>query len=133
MSKPRSYDFSAAYALMLAGARQLDGTIPVLKMHVPAGEVEQAAARQLVRAWKRIKIDVEILPPDADPATPWDLHYRTVQVVAPTLEVWPFLTGEPTARMSDLRVFPDWLQQQMIALDRTSDLGRSLASMRQTA
>ena len=128
--EPRSYDFSAAFALMLAGARQLDGTIPVLKMHVPAGEVEQAAAKQLVRAWKRIKIEVEILPPDADPATPWDLHYRTVQLVSPTLDIWPFLTGEPTARMSDLKVFPDWLQQQMIALDRTSDLGRSLASMR---
>ncbi len=128
--EPRSFDISAAVALMLAAAGQLDGAIPVLKMHVPPGPVERAAAEELIKSWKRIGIEVEIIPADADPQTPWDLHYRTLQLVEPTLDVWPFLTGEPTAEMADLAVFPDWLQQQLIALDRTSDLGRSLAATR---
>lgn len=131
---PRAFDLSAAVALALAGAQQMEGQLPHLTMLVPDGAVEQAAAADLVRAWRRIGLDVEIIsaaaPAEAGAEATWDLHYRTLQMVEPSVELWPFLTTRPTAAVQDLDVFPDWLKQKLVEVDRTSDWGLSLESVR---
>jgi ABC-type transport system substrate-binding protein len=130
----RAYDLSAAVALAVAGAQQMNGELPDLKMLVPDGPVEQAAAADLVRAWKRIGLNVEIVSaaaaaePDAEVV--WDLHYRVLHMVEPSVELWPFLTTQATAVVQDLNVYPDWLKQRLIELDRTSDWGRALNAVR---
>ena len=131
----RAYDLSAAIALALAAAQQLNGELPELRMLVPAGPVEQAAAADLVRAWRRIGLTVTIIDP-ADAAASeapvaWDLHYRTLHMVEPTVQLWPFLTTQSTAVVNDLDVYPDWLKQKLIQVDRTSDWGRALDTVRE--
>ncbi len=131
----RTYDLSAAVALSLAAAQQLNGQLPELRMLVPPGPVEQAAAADLVRAWRRIGLTVTIIDPAAEaaPEAPvaWDLHYRTLHMVEPTVELWPFLTTQSTAVVDDLDVYPDWLKQKLIQVDRTSDWGRALDTVRE--
>lgn len=131
---PPAYDLSSAIALVLAAGQQMENTVPVLRMIVPPGPVEQAAAADLVRAWKRIGLEVVVV--EATQGAPraegesWDLHYRTVQLMEPTVDLWPFLTAAEHARVSDLVVFPDWLKQRLITVDRTSDLSRALDATR---
>ena len=128
----RGADLSSALALGLAAAQQMDGQLPVLRMLVPPGPVEQAAAADLVRSWKRVNLEVVIIDPatDDDPEN-WDLQYRALHMVEPTVELWPFLTGQPTASVKDLEPFPDWLKQKLVAVDRTSDLGGALGTVRE--
>ncbi len=126
----REYDLNSAVALSFAAARQLGGEIPTLRMSTTNGPVEQEVARQLIRAWKRVRINVELVAPDAgaDPRD-CDIFYRALQMPEPTLEIWPFLTAQTSARVADLATFPDWLKQKLIALDRTADWGRAVTMM----
>jgi hypothetical protein len=126
----REYDLNSAVALSFAAARQLGGEIPTLRMSTPNGPVEQEVAQQLIRAWKRVRINVELVAPDdaADPRD-CDIFYRALQMPEPTLEIWPFLTAQTSARVADLGPFPDWLKQKLIALDRTADWGRAVTMM----
>lgn len=128
----RAFDSSAALALVLAASRQLDNQIPPLRMLVPNTPVERAAAEELVRAWRRIRIDVAIVDPGllSDADDDWDLCYHTVRIAEPTVELWPFLVRAPTARIDDLAVFPDWLRHRLVEIDRTSDWGRALDTVR---
>jgi ABC-type transport system substrate-binding protein len=132
---PRTYDLSAAVALALAGAQQMNGELPDLRMLVPDGPVEQAAAADLVRAWKRIGLNVEIVSTavanDSGAEIAWDLHYRVLHMVEPSVELWPFLTTRATAVVEDLNVYPDWLKQKLIEVDRTSDWGLALDTVRE--
>ena len=59
-------------------------------------------------------------PGDGKPPT-WDLAYRTLQMTEPILELWPFLTTQPQARIQDLMYLPDWLRQELIDLDRAEN------------
>jgi hypothetical protein len=43
----------------------------------------------------------------------------------PIVQLWPFLTMQPTARIDDLSAFPDWLKQEVISLDRAADYSRA--------
>ena len=89
--------------------------------------IARAAAEKLVQSWHRFGIEVEIiLPPsrliDPDSETAeWDLLYRTVQLVEPVVELWPFLALTGRTKVSDLDPFPDWLRQEIIDLDLISD------------
>ena len=129
---PHEYNLTSALAMVLAAGRQM-GDVPTLKMIVPPGPVERAAAADLVRTWKRIRVDVQIIdqPPEEGAApVEWDLHYRTLQMLEPTVELWPFLTAADRAQVSDLTVFPDWLKQQLVKMDRTSDWALALDATR---
>ena len=39
----------------------------------------------------------------------------------PIVELWPFLTMQPAARVADLMHLPDWLRQELIDLDRAEN------------
>ena len=127
-----SFDQSAALALVLAASQQLDNQVPQLRMAVPDEPVQRAAAEELVRDWKRVRIEVQIVAPGTvtDDEVDWDLAYRTVRIAEPTVELWPLLAGAPTARIDDLAVFPDWLRHALVDVDRTSDWGRALETVR---
>ena len=123
---PRAYDLSSAVALGLTAAQRLGGEIPPLKMLVPPGPVERAAADELIRFWKRIRVEVEPVAYSDAADVEWDLMYRTMHMAEPTVELWPFLTASNRARIEDLDVYPDWLKQELVALDRTSDWNRAV-------
>ena len=127
-----SFDPSAALALVLAAAQQMDNQTPQLRMLVSREPLERAAAEQLVRDWKRVRIEVEIVDPGTvtDDDVDWDLCYRTLRIAEPTVELWPFLAASPTARIDDLSPFPDWLRHALVDVDRTSDWGRALETVR---
>lgn len=127
-----SFDQSAALALVLAAAPQMDNQLPLLRMLVPPTPVERAAAEELIRYWKRVRIEVEIIDPGtvSDEDSDWDLCYRTLRSAEPTVELWPFLANGPTAQIGDLAVFPDWLRHALVDVDRTSDWGRALETIR---
>jgi hypothetical protein len=120
------YDFTAAIAMALAAANQLGGgtELPILKMACPPEPVERIACGELIKAWKRVGIVVEMVP-DNDESGEWDLAYRSMQLTEPILELWPLLTAQDRARMSDLDSLPAWLQHDLVELDRITDFARA--------
>jgi ABC-type transport system substrate-binding protein len=131
--EPHDYDLTSALAMVLAAGRQMDNQLPVLKMIVPRGPVERAVAGSLAGNWKRIGVEVQIIdqpPGEGAPPVEWDLHYRTLQMLEPTVELWPFLAAANRAQISDLSTFPDWLKQQLVSVDRTSDWALALDATR---
>ncbi|HVJ87000.1 MAG TPA: ABC transporter substrate-binding protein [Caulifigura sp.] len=116
------YDLSSAVAMTIAVGSQMGGNVPVLRMAVPPEEIPQAIAKKLIAVWARIGINVEIVA-EGDS---WDLAYRTLQLEEPITDLWTFLTVQPHARVEDLTPFPDWLKQELIALDRASDWNKAV-------
>ncbi len=134
--RTRRYDPLAAVSLTLAARKQLGGTLPSLKMIVVDDPVAQQAAQRIVESWSRFGITVEIVDMPAGPLVApggkeaeWDLLYRTVQLTEPVTQLWPFLTLAGRAQVSDLDPFPDWLRQEIIALDLASDWRAALQSV----
>ncbi len=134
--RTRRYDPLAAVSLTLAARKQLGGVLPSLKMIVVDDPVAQQAAAQLVESWARFGITVEIVDMPQGPLVTtddneaeWDLLYRTAQLTEPVTQLWPFLTLTGRARVSDLDPFPDWLRQEIIALDLASDWRAALQSV----
>jgi tetratricopeptide (TPR) repeat protein len=132
--EPRPYDPYAGLALTLAGINSLvtnkviEGELPVLRILVPPDPVIRKAVERMIDNWGRIKIAAEIISEDDRTAFAegrWDLIYRRVQMTEPAVQLWPFLTLQGTARIEDLAPFPDWLKQEVIALDRASDYSRA--------
>lgn len=123
----RAYDPVSAISLALAARKQLGGTLPPLRLIVVDEPVAQAAARKVIAGWKQFGIDVTVIPPpgslsSADgESVEWDLLYRTVQLLEPVVDLWPFLTLTNRAQVSDLDPFPDWLRQEIIKLDLIGD------------
>ncbi|MBX3443605.1 MAG: hypothetical protein KF774_14455 [Planctomyces sp.] len=123
---PRNHDLSAALALTLAVTAQMGGELPPLRMAVPPEAIPQLVAERLLAAWKRVGIEVVLVEPDSAEAAGWDIAYRTLQMEEPIVDLWPFLTVQDRANIQDLEMFPDWLQQGLVALDRTSDWNRAV-------
>lgn len=132
--QPRPYDPYAGFALALAArnslaaAKVVSGELPRLRLLAPPDPLIREAAQRLVADWGVIGIDAELIPDDdhaAYAAGRWDLIYRRVQMTEPIVQLWPFLTLQPTARIADLAPFPDWLKQEIIALDRAADYIRA--------
>lgn len=111
--------------------------IPELRMLVEPDEVCAAAAERIVRYWKKIGIDVTLIRKDAGKSEQnpgkgseetesgsveagWDLIYRRVRPEEPLLEIWPILTNDSRGDVSRLRIFPDWLRQELIGLEYAS-------------
>jgi ABC-type oligopeptide transport system substrate-binding subunit len=132
--EPRPYDPYAGLALVFAAqetlktSKVITGQFPVLRMIAPSEPLLREAAERIVAGWKRIGIAVEIVPDDDATAYAegrWDLLYRRVQMTEPVVDLWPFLTRQPTARIEDLSRVPDWLKQEILDLDRASDAIRA--------
>jgi ABC-type transport system substrate-binding protein len=122
----QGFDLSASVAMAIAVAKQMGGQIPPLRMAVPPEPVPQAVAAKLVRAWSRVGIDVVLVEAGTQDAAGWDIAYRTQQIEEPVVELWPFLTVQDRASVEDLVPFPDWMKQELIALDRMSDWNRAV-------
>lgn len=128
--QPAPYDPYAGLALALAARTTLNdqkvitGDLPTLRMIVPSESLLRQAAQRIIDGWNRTGLAVELVPDDDTTAYAegrWDLVYRTVQMCEPVVELWPFLTLQPTARIADLTTLPDWLKQEMLDLDRAAD------------
>jgi ABC-type transport system substrate-binding protein len=132
LATQREYDTVSTIALSLAARKQLGGTLPPLKMVVADEPLARAAAEKIVAGWKLFGIEVTIVPPPtrlvpgSGGEVEWDLLYRTVQMVEPVVDLWPFLTLTGRAQVSDLDPFPDWLRQEIIDLDLIGDWGQAV-------
>jgi hypothetical protein len=121
--KPRRYDPSLAAALSLAAGKHFGGKLPELKLLCVPDPVALQAARQLVKHWGAAGIRVKLLTAadETIDADAWDMVYRIVRMTEPAVQLWPLLTLERTARVESLAFLPDWLRQELIALDRVGD------------
>lgn len=126
-AKPLKYDISAALAMSVAAGRSIDektGAVPKLRMVAPPTLTERAAAQSMIRSWKKLGIEVELVPDEEGPQAKYDLIYQVGVLPEPVVDWWPIVTLNRRAILADLTKKPDWLRQQLIELDRTTDWGR---------
>lgn len=132
----REYDLTLGLALAIAARKALGDEIPKLRMLCPPDPVIEQAAREFIAAWKRIKIDVELIPNDGSvtiegsESADWDIVYCTTQMAEPLVDLWPFLTMQPTARIDDLNHLPDWLRLELIQLDSINSWPAAIEQLR---
>ncbi|MDB5340597.1 MAG: extracellular solute-binding protein [Planctomycetaceae bacterium] len=125
---PHRFDTRLAYSMLLAAKKELNGEIPKLRLGVSSDFVEQAAAKMLAKQWETVGIAVEVIEVGpqipfnaaAEPA-PWDMLYRSIQMTEPLTELWPCLTLDTHAKVESLAHLPDWLRQELIAVDQAGD------------
>lgn len=125
---PHRSDTRLAYSMLLAAKKELGDELPKLRLGVSSDLVEQAAAKELVKQWESVGISVEVVevgpqvPFNAalEPA-PWDMLYRAVNLVDPMTDLWPCLTLDTHAKVGSLAHLPDWLRQELIAVDEAGD------------
>ncbi len=130
LARPLNYDLSAALAMSVAAAQTLapkDQQMPTLRMVAPPSVTERAAALSMIRSWKKIGIDVVLVPDEEGPQAKYDLIYRVGILPEPVIDWWPIVTVNPRANLNDLTGKPDWLRQQLMELDRTADWTRVVA------
>ena len=135
---PHRFDTRLAYSMLLAAKKELNGEIPKLRLGVSSDVAEQAAARELARQWAVVGISVEVIEVGpqipfnaaAEPA-PWDMLYRTVQMTDPLTDLWPYLTLDTHAKVESLAHLPDWLRQELIAVDQAGDWPSAERQLRQ--
>jgi ABC-type transport system substrate-binding protein len=127
--QPRRYDLSSSLAMLIAAGRKLESDVPKLTMVVAPGPVAEEAAEMMVNVWRRLGLEIDLVRSTDPPPERWDILYRTLQMTEPLAEMWPFLTFQDRARLSDLDDYPDWLKQELVELDRTSDQGRAITAL----
>lgn len=127
--EPRRYDLSAALAMLLASRKQLTDGIPELTMIVAPDPIAEEVSREIAKTWTQVGLKVRLVYAHEPRPENWDIIYRSVNMVEPLVELWPFLTIEERARLSDLRRYPDWLKQELVQLDRTSDQSRAISAL----
>ncbi|WP_437204376.1 ABC transporter substrate-binding protein [Planctomicrobium sp. SH664] len=125
----RRFDLSACLALTIAASKQLNEKIPPLTMIVAPGDEVEEAARQIAATWKRTGLQINLVYAHEPKPESWDIVYRTLQMTEPLVEMWPFLTFQEQARLKDLDIYPDWLKQELVQLDRTSDQSRAVNAL----
>lgn len=127
--EPRRYDLSAALAMLLASRKQLPDGIPTLTMIVAPGPVAEDVAREIAATWKKVGVEVQLIYAHEPRPEHWDIILRSANMVEPLVDIWPFLTIQDRARLADLRHYPDWLKQELVQLDRTSDQSRAISAL----
>ena len=95
--------------------------LPRLRMVVDPDPTAMEAAKRMAEYWKKILFEIDLIPGD-QPGTPlqdadWDLCYRRIRMEEPLLELWPLLTNESSFDMNRLKLFPDWMRQELVNLD----------------
>ena len=95
--------------------------LPRLRMVVDPDPTAMEAAKRMAEYWKKILFEVDLIPGD-QPGTPlqdadWDLCYRRIRMEEPLLELWPLLTNDSSFDMNRLKLFPDWMRQELVNLD----------------
>ena len=95
--------------------------LPRLRMVVDPDPTAMEAAQRMAVYWGKIKFEIDLIPGD-QPGTPlqdadWDLCYRRIRMEEPLLELWPLLTNESSFDMNRLKLFPDWMRQELVNLD----------------
>ena len=122
-------DAIRAASLVATVRRQWNGPIPVLKLAVPGDVVTRRVVPELIAAWKRVGITVEVIPPDSD--APWDLAYRTLQLADPTEDLWSLLHPAGRTEWKSLAIYPHWLRERLWELEQTVDWPTAESLMRQ--
>ncbi len=95
--------------------------LPRLRMVVDPDPTAMEAAQRMAEYWKKILFEIDLIPGD-QPGTPlqdadWDLCYRRIRMEEPLLELWPLLTNDSSFDMNRLKLFPDWMRQELVNLD----------------
>ena len=95
--------------------------LPPLRMVVDPDPTSMEAAKRIAVYWERIKFEVEIIPGDQSGTRlqdgDWDMCYRRIRMEEPLLELWPLLTNDANFDMNRLKMFPDWMRQELVNLD----------------
>lgn len=118
-----------AASLVATVRRQWNGPIPTLKLAIPGDAVTKRVVPELIAAWKRVGIPVEVIPPESD--APWDLAYRTLQLADPTEDVWSLLHPAGRTEWKSLAIYPHWLRERLWELEQTVDWPTAESLMRQ--
>ncbi len=98
--------------------------LPGLRMVVDPDPTSTEAAERIAVYWRKVGVEVELIPGN-QPGTPlgdadWDLCYRRVRMEEPLLELWPLLSNDSSFDMNRLKLFPDWMRQELVNLDYAS-------------
>jgi len=129
----RVYDRTLAYQLVAAARKRMQGNVPQLRMICEPDPIVEAVAREMIKEWSLIGIDIELLDTssvDFQAGGAWDIVYRTVRMYEPVAQLWPFLTFDSRAQVDSLVHLPDWLRQELIELDAATDSTRARALLR---
>ena len=129
--RPRRYDLSAAFAMSLAARKKLESEIPPLTMILAPGVEAEAAGQEIAERWRRIGLQVNVVLAHEPRPRTWDVLYRTTRMPEPLVEMWPFLAVSDRAVLNELNHYPDWLKQELVELDRTSDQSRAITALQQ--
>ncbi len=95
--------------------------LPRLRMVVDPDPTSMEAAARMAEYWKKILFEIDLIPGDQLGAplqdADWDLCYRRIRMEEPLLELWPLLTNDPSFDINRLKLFPDWMRQELVNLD----------------
>ena len=90
-------------------------------MVVDPDPTSMEAAARMAEYWKKILFEIDLIPGDQLGAplqdADWDLCYRRIRMEEPLLELWPLLTNDPSFDINRLKLFPDWMRQELVNLD----------------
>jgi hypothetical protein len=118
------FDPQRAAVLALTAKKQMGEDIPVLRLTCPPDPAIQAAAIEMIEAWRRVGITVRLVDnsiDSADQPDDWDMVYRITRIVEPLTEFWPLLTLQPDATVESLKPLPERMRRQLLELDRSID------------
>jgi hypothetical protein len=125
---PREANLGMAASLHVAAVKRLKSD-PVLRVICDPGPGVQPAMEQILKAWKRVGVRAELV---ADgPGVKWDVAYRRLRMEEPAVELWPFLTADAGTRLEGLRHLPDWMREELLALDNVSDWKSAVSRLQQ--
>jgi hypothetical protein len=125
---PREANLGMAASLHVAAVKRLKSD-PVLRVICDPGPIPRRAMEQILKGWKRVGIRAEVVP--AETGVKWDVAYRMLRMEEPLVSLWPFLTADAGTRLEGLRHLPDWMREELLALDNVSDWKSAVTRLQQ--
>ncbi len=113
------YDPLRAASLAATTRKQRPEGLPALRLSVPGDPLTNRVVPELIAAWKRVGLTVEVVGPED--RGPWDLAYRTLQIQEPIEELWELLHPSGSTDWNELAVYPHWLRERLWELEQTVD------------